>query len=507
MSSTTSTDSESFIQLRYLPWIAAAYAAGVFIYRVVLYPRFFSVLRNVPGPPLGNSLFGHYFSLAKNESCIPLREWTKVYGPVVRMMGPLGLETLIFLSPAALDQIMVRDWLEHPRPNFARHVLGFVAGYGLLTTTGDAHKQLRRATSPAFSIPNLMAQTELYYRPIEGLIEILGGQIKAGRESETANGKVVAMYGWISKLTLDIICEAAFGYKVDCLHDPSNELAVAVEQGDGFHSGENLAWLGAIMALPFAARVVSSDWLFRHRAVFGPAGKFLDIKYRLRTFSAGILRTKAGDSSSKNILRFLLRAAREADLPEEARRDAAAVEQVLTVLSAGHETVGTGLAWTIWLLSTHPDVQRRLREEVSPVYAANPRPDYRTLQSLVWLDCVVNESLRLFPPIPATLRVAGKTDYIDGVLVPKGTLLAIPHVLGEDAEEFRPARWLNLPAAYDPTFSMFSFLAGPHACIGKTMALSEIKAVLVALIANFEFAPAYEGQIAQPAASIALSLF
>jgi cytochrome P450 len=100
---------------------------------------------------------------------------------------------------------------------------------------------------------------------------------------------------------------------------------------------------------------------------------------------------------------------------------------------------------TLWLLANDPESQRRLREEVTPVYAANPRLDYRTLKSLEWLDCVVcasiytfphsrsglfsisrNESLRVLPPVPQTVRVAEKTDYIEGVLVPKGTMILIP---------------------------------------------------------------------------------
>jgi hypothetical protein len=96
-----------------------AYAAYLFLYRVVLYPwlypRFLSPLRNVPGPPLGNPLLGHYLTIVRSESCIPQREWVKAYGPVVRMMGILGKERLLFLSPEALQQIIVKDWLEYPR--------------------------------------------------------------------------------------------------------------------------------------------------------------------------------------------------------------------------------------------------------------------------------------------------------------------------------------------------------------------------------------------------------
>ncbi|KAJ7141836.1 cytochrome P450 [Mycena crocata] len=520
----TAADAQSLLQPRSLGWLAAGYAAYILIYRVLLYPRLFSPLRNVPGPSLGNPLLGHYLTIVTNESCIPQREWVKQHGPVVRMMGILGKERLLFLSPEALQQILVKDWLEYPRPVFMRDILGLVAGYGLLTITGDEHKQLRRAMNPAFSIPNLMAQTDMYYEPIEGLINILNEQLK-----EAPEGKIFPMYEWMGKVTLDIICDTAFGYKTDCLHNPSNELAVAFEQLLELQSGPNLAKLVAIISLPSAARFLTSEWMFRHRWAVGKLPvihsieKLIDSMHRIRRLSRQMLKEKVGDlsvapedmSTKRDIMSLLVRARKaelERDPAAEAMSDTAMVDQVLTFLAAGHETTATGLSWTLWLLANDPESQQKLREEVLPVYKANPRPDYRTIKALTWLDCVVNESLRVLPPVPLTLRVAEKTDYIEGVLVPKGTILNIPirvintwkQVWGEDAEEFRPARWLDLPKAYNSTFSQFSFIAGPHGCIGKTMAVSEMKAVLVALISNFEFTPAYKGQVAHPATAITM---
>ncbi|KAJ7643629.1 cytochrome P450 [Roridomyces roridus] len=510
------------LQIHHVSYFVAGYALYVLLYRAMVYPRFFSPLSKVPGPPSKNLLLGHYLTFVKGEAGIPQREWAKQYGPVVRMMGVLGRERLILLSPEALQQIMVKGWLENPRPQFLRDILGLVAGYGLLTITGDAHKQLRKTMNPAFSVQNLMAQTDMYYEPIEGLVEILKEQVKDG-------GKVFPMYEWMGKVTLDIICETAFGYKTDSLHDPHNELAVAFEKLLALQSGVNIAKLIAVISLPGAPRLLASDWGFRHRKLIGriplldSLEPLMESLRSIRSISRQMLRDKVADlsvapddmSTKKDIMSLLVRARKaELDLDPtvDTMSDTAMVDQVLTFLAAGHETTASGLSWTLWLLANDQESQRRLREEVTPVYKANPRPDYRTLKSLVWLDCVVNESLRVLPPVPQTMRMADTTDYIDGVLVPKGTLLNIPiraintwkQVWGEDAEEFRPARWLDLPKAYNSTFSMFSFITGPHGCIGKTMAVSEMKAVLVAVIANFEFNPAYVGQVTHPAAAITM---
>ncbi|KAJ7248354.1 cytochrome P450, partial [Mycena rebaudengoi] len=520
-------EAQSLLQLHYVAWIAAGYATYVLLYCGVVYPRFFSPLRNIPGPSMGNPLFGQLFAILKNEPCISQRGWAKKYGPVVRYMALFGQECLVFLSPEALEKIMVKDWLEYPRPKFLREILGMTAGNGLLTITGGAHKQLRKAMNPAFSIPNLITVTDMYYEPIEGLVEILKGQIKGEANPEV--GKVFQMHRYMGKVTLDIICDTAFGYKTDCLHNPSNELAVAFEQLLSLQSGEVLARLITAISIPGVARLFASDWIYRHRTLVGKIPTLrnlellVDSMHRIRKISREILRAKTADlsvppddvSTKQDIMSLMVRAHKaelDANPVAEVMSDMAMVDQVFTFLITGHEPIAKGLTWTLWLLANDPESQRRLREEVTPVYAANPRPDYRTLKSLEWLDCVVNESLRVLPPVPQTVRVAEKTDYIEGVLVPKGTTILIPirvintwkTVWGEDAEEFHPARWLNLPKAYNPTYSRFSFITGPHGCFGKTMAVSEMKAVLAALIANFEFAPAYAGQVAHPTAALTM---
>lgn len=107
---------------------------------------------------------------------MPQMRWVKEYGSVVRTVGPVGLERIMFTKPEALHRILVTEWLDNPRvrpliclrflrginhlpkPAFMRHFLALVTGYGLLTVTGNEHKQMRKAMNPAFSIPNLTAR-------------------------------------------------------------------------------------------------------------------------------------------------------------------------------------------------------------------------------------------------------------------------------------------------------------------------------------------------------------
>ncbi|KAA1472366.1 cytochrome P450 [Dentipellis sp. KUC8613] len=496
----------------------SAYVLSWLIYRVVLYPRYLSPLRHVPGPPLGSVITGQFLNIIQSEAGMLQRDWVKQYGPAVRAVGPVGIERVMLLSPEAMHKVLVSDWMD-----FLKNILGIVAGYGLLTVTGNEHKQMRRAMNPAFSIPNLMAQTDMYYDSIEILIDILYSQVK---QAVAPEGKAMHMYEWASKVTLDIICDTAFGYHSNSLRDPHNELTEAYEQLLNLQTGSNLALFAAFVSTPGLPWLFCSDLGYKYRhwlQIWKPLAMgttLIDRTHRIRNIAKRMLSEKMADmavdvediAAKKDIMSLLVRARKGGEKGEYKLSDGALVEQVLTFLGAGHETTASGISWTLWLLANDIRVQSKLREEVTAVFATNTRPGYRTLKELKTLECVVMESLRLLPPVPMTFRIAAKSDWVDGVWVPKGTLFYIPirvvntwkEVWGENAEDFYPERWLNLPEKYNPTYSFLSFITGPHGCIGKTMSISEMKAVIAALIFHFEFAPAYKGQVAKPTAAVTM---
>ncbi|KAJ8508401.1 hypothetical protein ONZ45_g9329 [Pleurotus djamor] len=212
---------------------------------------------------------------------------------------------------------------------------------------------------------------------------------------------------------------------------------------------------------------------------------------------------------------LLTRARKQAEAEGDSTRmmsDQQIIDHIMMFLSAGHDTVAPGMAWTLWLLANDRRVQEQLRTAVNPIFDKNSRPNYRDLRVLPYLDNVIMESLRLMPPAPMTFRQAKETTYIEGIKVPKGTLIHIPiraantskEVWGDNAEEFDPSRWQNLPENYVPSLSFLSFLSGPHGCIGKSMALLQIKTVVAALVYHFSIEPAYDGQVAKPTAAITM---
>ncbi|KAF9441620.1 cytochrome P450 [Macrolepiota fuliginosa MF-IS2] len=534
-----------FLSSHYISFPALLIALYVF-YQCLIYPALISPLRHIPGPPilppssssitsliykyLFGPITGQFPAIINGEAGIPQREWFKTYGGergIVRVVGPVGAERVMFLSPEACERVLVKEWIDYPRPQFMKGILGLVTGYGLLTVEKNEHRQMRRMMNPAFSLPNLVSQMDKYHDATESLIKILDD-----KTSLSPQGEVLPMYDWMSKVTLDIICTTAFSYTTNALHDPHNDLAQAYERMIELQSGVNMAWLiGLVWLIPGLPRFMESKLAWKFRGAIGklPQLGLLSIiissMHRIREISREMLEEKMRDSEGhatemdrerkKDIMSLLVRARKESLESEPggwSMGDEAMMDQVLTFLGAGHETTASGLAWTLYLLAANKEAQTKLREEVTPILTDNPRPEYRTLKELQWLDCVVMESLRVLPPVPMTFRQAAKTDYIDGVLIPQGTILYIPirvintwaAIWGPDAEDFRPSRWLNLPKTYHSQYSLMSFIVGPHACIGKTMAIIEMKTVLASLIANFEFDLAHEGQVPQPTAAITM---
>ncbi|KLO20689.1 cytochrome P450 [Schizopora paradoxa] len=506
--------------------ILMGFACAKIVYRLYIWPYFLSPMRHAPGPPLGHPIYGQWPEIIRNEAGVVQREWAKKYGPTVRAIGPVGVERMTFLNPEAMHKILISDCFDYPRPKFMRNILGLTAGFGLLTNTGDVHKQMRKALNPAFSVANLTAQTDMYYEPINSLVKILKAEI--GDQANPSEGKIFTMYDWLSKVTLDIICLTAFGYDTDSLHNPDNELADAYHHLLSLQSGKNLASLILLMSVPGFPSLMKTDWLYKRRHWFrvwrflAPIEILLESMRRIKTISSQILRERtqetasliaAGDNTLRRDIMSLLVEARLRESKDGFKMDdAMMLEHFLTFLGAGHETTASGIAWTLWLLAINPEVQQKLREEVRMHLANNPTPDYKSLKQMEYLEHVVMEALRLYPPVPMTLRKATKNDYIDGIMVMKGTIVYIPIRVvntyqgfwGADAEEFRPERWEKLPDTIHPTLSFMSFIAGPHHCIGKTMAVVEMKAVLAILISQFSFEPAYPGQKAKPTTAITM---
>jgi cytochrome P450 len=156
------------------------------------------------------------------------------------------------------------------------------------------------------------------------------------------------------------------------------------------------------------------------------------------------------------------------------------VDEIMTLIVAGHETTASALNWTWYLLSQHPQVQARLHAEIDAVdYPLAPR--LAQVETLTYTGQVVNEALRLYPPGWVLSRRTIEADVLGGYPIPPGTNVLLPLYLlhrhpqfWEDPDAFRPERFAPGHETERTRFAYMPFAAGPRHCIGETLALYEM---------------------------------
>ena len=171
-------------------------------------------------------------------------------------------------------------------------------------------------------------------------------------------------------------------------------------------------------------------------------------------------------------------------------------DEALTLFLAGHETDANALAWTWYLLSQHPEVERRLHEEIDPVLAGRA-PELADVPQLRYAEMIFSEALRLYPPAWAIGRMAKAEFSLGGVEVPaKSICILSPYLVQRDArwfpdpEKFDPERWTPEAREARPKFAYFPFGGGARVCIGERFAWMEGVIIMAAIAQKMAPPPA-----------------
>ncbi|XP_065080342.1 probable cytochrome P450 9f2 isoform X3 [Ochlerotatus camptorhynchus] len=422
--------------------------------------------------------------------------------------------TMMIRDPDAIKQIGVKDFdhfIDHA-PLFTqadRDDVGTESLFGnsLVALRGQKWRDMRATLSPAFTGSKMRYMFELVLDCAQSTTEFFREEAKAGRTME------YEMKDLFSRFSTDVIGSVAFGIKVDSLREQDNDFFV---KGKAMLNFQNLRTLVKIILLRVAPSLmnrlkvdISSS---KMNAYF--KGMILDNMKQRKVH--GIVR-----NDMINILMQVQEGALKHQKDEQDAKDAgfATVEessvgksihshvwsenelvaQCFLFFLAGFDTMSTCLTFLSYELLVNPDIQQKLYEEIMAVEdSLNGKPlSYEVLQKMQYLDMVVSETLRLWPPAPFTDRYCVK-DYVydDGqgtrISINKGQLIWFPiTALHHDPkyfpnpDKFDPERFSEQnrgkinPATYIP------FGVGPRNCIGSRFALMEVKAVVYHLVKNF----------------------
>jgi cytochrome P450 len=179
-------------------------------------------------------------------------------------------------------------------------------------------------------------------------------------------------------------------------------------------------------------------------------------------------------------------------LVESGMSDELIRDQLMTMLIAGHDTSTAALSWTLYLLGAHPAVMARACDEVRRVIGSERPPTYTDLSQLVYLEQVINESLRLYPPIHLGSRVAAVDLSFNGYHIPAGRRVLYSIYLTHrhpdywpEPDRFDPDRFA--PGSKQTPYTFLPFGGGPRNCIGAAFAQVENKIVLARLLQRYDF--------------------
>lgn len=382
------------------------------------------------------------------------------FGDIVKLR--LGPKELFLLNhPSLVEQVLRTNADKYQKSRFYDR-LKPIFGEGLIVAEGMEWRNQRTAAAPAFATTGLK---EIAVRCVE-----LTHTMLERWEKFAAQERPIDVAAEMMRLTLGVVLAGLFSKTVS--ETESEELYDAISVV--LRGAERRIW--ALAPIPDFMPTTNER---RFRGALATLDRFI---YR-------IIDERHRQQPGNDFLGFMMQARHsetQATYTDKQLRD-----QMMFMILAGHETTASALAWTWYLLSTHPGVAERLHLENTQVLRGDPR--YEDLADLGYTQMVFEEAMRLYPPAWTISRTAVEADELDGHLVPAGTsVMLCPYVLHRDGrfwenpEAFDPERFRPEKADTRPRFAYFPFSGGPRACIGSRFALIEAKIVIAMVAQRFD---------------------
>ncbi|KAF8148864.1 cytochrome P450 [Crassisporium funariophilum] len=457
------------------------------------------------GPPNTSLLFGLYRHLNEADDPGAIYEaWAAQYGPAFRVPGGFGSSRIVICDPKANAHFYSKETFGYIQTKLSRVFIENLFGRGLLWAEGESHRRQRKALSPAFSNAAIRKLTPVFYDAAYKMKAIWDTTLDAGSGEAFIDVQI-----WMNHISLDSVGIAGFGHDFHALEGKDSAV---VEVFNSFGSGDT-SFLSHFVFLMGPVLPVLQNLPTKQNRMFK----------RLRTTMGGIAdellarnrREKEGKAlmEEKSIIGLLIKAETTSSSLGMSQEEILAQQNVL--LLAGYETTSISLTWALIELCRKPEKQQKLREELSRFVGTDPTFDQLST-GLPYLESVVQEVLRLHPPVTETTRIAAEDDVmpfslpintatgevLSSLVISKGTIITSPIrymnrsevFWGPNAKEFEPERWLDgdgdaCPGAKEIQGHrhILTFSDGPRTCLGKSFALSEFKSVLSVLIRNYTF--------------------
>jgi len=385
----------------------------------------------------------------------------------------LGYTVHIPLTPEAVQQMLQTNAANYAKPDIVKKLLNPMIGRGLLTADGQLWRDQRRIVAANFAPA-----------AVDALLPVFAG---AARDTATRWQPGTAdLAEAATETTMRIITDTLFG------GDPRLKTRAALDHIAAALKAGGETRLTAVLGLP----TIPYNRVLRE----GQRGQQF-----LRRTLADVVRDRLPDGGPEDFLGRLIRALREQYEPAEALN--LAVDNAATFYLAGHETTANAVTWTLFLLSQQPHWQEQVAAEAQ---AALGQPLEELPDRAPILRRVLDEALRLYPPVPRMDRQAVASDALNGYAINPGDIVTLwpwlihrHQALWEDPDAFDPDRFLPDRRASWHRFQYIPFGGGPRICVGMRFATVEALTVLAHWLAEWRIAPASEREV-RPVGSVTL---
>ncbi len=370
-----------------------------------------------------------------DESLARLRRYFAEFGDLYRVFAPArGVYHYVINHPEDIKRVLLSNHRNYTKGEGMDRVK-ILLGNGIMTSEGDFWRRQRRMMQPSF-----------HRRVIDqfsSLIREVNDKFAARWADKAARGEAVNISDDTSELTLEIVLRSIFG--------------------------RDLGRLEQLGANPFqvVAKEQNRDlkFAFRFRSLTKLVQELIDRRRREPEEHFDFLAMLMASRDREN---------------DAAMSDKELIDEVLTLIVAGHETTAAALTWTWYLISQHADTQARLQAEADQV-SGDETLGLAAAESLAFTHQVLQEALRLYPPGWLITRRSLEADELGGyAIAPRTDVFISPYMLHRhpafwsDPEDFKPERFAGIDAAERHKFSYIPFAVGPRHCIGENIAMFEM---------------------------------
>ncbi len=405
-----------------------------------------------PGPK--GTFPGGVLGQMQNRRLEFLLESAGAYGDLVHFrIGPRHLYLLN--HPDFIHYVLVEAPEKfHKSPNLKRNTRKTI-GQGLLTSEGELHKRQRRLAQPAFHHKRIAAFADVMVEFTQRMLDTW----QPGDRRDVAHE--------MTNLTMQIVAKTLFDADVS---DEMDAIGSAISVG--------IETVGQRITQP----VYLPDWIpTPHNIERRKAAQVLE-----KTITDIINERRKSGEDRGDLLSMLLLAVDEEDGGQMTNKQVR--DEVMTLFIAGHETTANTLAWTLYLLAQHPEIEAKLAAEVDA--ALDDRlPTMQDLTKLRYTDMVVKEAMRLYPPAWIMSREVMEDISIGGYAITKGSIVIMSQYVMhhhprcfDEPERFMPEQFAEGWEERVPRYAYFPFGGGPRVCIGNSFAMMEATLVLATIM-------------------------